>query len=413
MEKKRRDKRGRVLWPGESQRADGRYEFRFTDSFGNRKSVYSWRLVNTDTMPPGKKDAGPLRELERHAQLDNDYGVNTDLGAKTLNETFDLYMERKLNLRDTTFYNYNKAYDKHFRDTLGRLKMNQIKRNVYMNFCRKLLKGGLSFCTVSDISRIVSPVFKNAVRNGAIRTDPMDGVLSELKSEVGYESPRVHALDVETQRKFLKHIKESKRFSKWYLLFFTMLATGLRAGEVCGLRWEDCDFTNNRIVVDHQLLYTRSRGEVEFTRRHGPPKTRDGNRIIPILPELRELMIEERMKRSVKPDGSIDISLCNGYIFTTRNGTPPVANYLSHIINEICEEMRQANGGEELPKITPHILRHTFCTRLCENESDLKVIQSVMGHADIKTTMNIYADVQEATKQKSFQQLSGKLGLGG
>jgi integrase len=147
------------------------------------------------------------------------------------------------------------------------------------------------------------------------------------------------------------------------------------------------------------------------------PKTEAGNRIIPMLPEVKEALLNERkyqMERGICCQAVID-----GYtdfIFLNRFGMPHNPQTINRTIKRITlsyneEEMENAENREPvfLPKFSCHNLRHTFCTRYCENETNLKVIQEIMGHKDIATTMEIYAEATKDAKIKSFENLTGKI----
>ena len=120
MGEKRRDRKGRILRRGELQRNDGKYEYRYYDAIGVRRSIYSWKLIETDTVPQGKRCKQSLRELERQIQRDLEDGIHTHAARQmTLNDMFDHYMELKCELKVSTRTNYQYMYDRYVRETLG------------------------------------------------------------------------------------------------------------------------------------------------------------------------------------------------------------------------------------------------------------------------------------------------------
>lgn len=197
-----------------------------------------------------------------------------------------------------------------------------------------------------------------------------------------------------------------------------LLGTGCRISEFVGLRWCDIDWDNNTISINHNLIYRKhTDGKCRFSI--STTKTEAGTRTIPMLPEVRQALQDERARQqelgekcSVVIDGYTD------FIFFNRFGNPHQPAAINREIGRIvrtynAQEMAAAEVEGRtavlLPKFTCHNLRHTFCTRLCENESNIKVIQEIMGHTDIKTTMEIYAEAQKELKEHSVQTLSGKI----
>ena len=167
----------------------------------------------------------------------------------------------------------------------------------------------------------------------------------------------------------------------------------MRIGEALGFRWCDCDFEKKLISVNHTLLYKPSEhGGYEY--RISEPKTKAGLRTIPMLSDVKAVLLEERDKKhhpNIKP---FSIGEYTGFIFLNNNGkvfTPAyVFDTIQHITSTYNREeyFNAEKEGREpcyLPKFSAHILRHTFCTRLCENERNLKIIQDVMGHRNIRT----------------------------
>ena len=195
----------------------------------------------------------------------------------------------------------------------------------------------------------------------------------------------------------------------WYPIFALMLGTGLRVGEATGLRWEDVDFENNTISVNHTLVY--------FNHRKGgcyfginTPKTRAGERTVPIIDSVKEALLQEKeqqglsgIKCNVKVDGFTDFIFVNRFGNVQHQGTLNKA--LRRIIRDCNDEVLEKGKANAvlLPKFSCHTLRHTFTTRLCESGINVKVIQSVLGHADISTTLDIYADVTKDLKKAEMQ----------
>ena len=264
---------------------------------------------------------------------------------------------------------------------------------------------------------ILHPVFTLAVRDGYIRNNPTDGVMAEIKKSHSWEKPKRHALTIEEQEAFISFISESDVYRHWLPLFTTFLGTGCRVGEIIGLRWSDCDFENKTISINHNLIYRRQdngKCEMHITT----PKTKTGSRTIPMLKDVRKALMEERKRQMAEGFCQAEIDGYSGFVFVNRNGYVHNPQTINRAIQRIYteyndREREQADEEQRKPKLIRHFsvhnLRHTFCTRFCENETNIKVIQEIMGHSDISTTMNIYAEATEAKKRESFDNLEGKI----
>lgn len=416
MSEKRRDRKGRILRRGELQRNDGKYEYRYYDEKGVRRSIYSWKLIETDTVPQGKRCKQSLRELERQIQRDLEDGIHTHAARQmTLNDMFDHYMELKCELKVSTRTNYQYMYDRYVRETLGDKSITSFRYSDIRTFYNSLLREH-SFrpSTMETIHSLLHPVFTLAIRDNLIRTNPSDGVLTDIKKGNQWERPKKHALTEAQQAVFMQFVANSARYRQWGPLFTVMLGTGCRVGEVIGLRWEDCDFAEETISINHSLLYRQKepRGACEFMV--STPKTETGIRVIPMATEVKRALEQERQFQTEVCPANIIIDGYSNFIFTSQTG-----GVLSpHTVNRAIERIRTAYNSQEtelanqeqrepqlLPHFSAHTLRHTFCARFCEHETNLKVIQEIMGHASITTTMDVYNHVTLEQKIASFKRL--------
>lgn len=419
MSEKRRDRKGRILRRGELQRNDGKYEYRYYDTQGVRRSIYSWKLIETDTVPQGKRCKQSLRELERQIQRDLEDGIHTHAARQmTLNDMFDHYMELKCELKVSTRTNYQYMYDRYVRETLGSKSITSFRYSDIRTFYNSLLREhGFRPNTMETIHSFLHPVFTLAIRDNLIRTNPSDGVLADIKKGNQWERPKKHALTEAQQTAFMKFVGNSVRYRQWGPLFTVMLGTGCRVGEVIGLRWEDCDFAEETISINHSLLYRQKEpgGACEFLV--STPKTEAGIRVIPMAAEVKRALECERELQAEVGASDIVIDGYSNFIFTSQTG-----GILSpHTVNRAIERIRTAYNNQEtelakqeqrepqlLPHFSAHTLRHTFCTRFCEHETNLKVIQEIMGHASITTTMDVYNEATLEQKIASFKKLEGK-----
>lgn len=410
MAKVRKDLRGRSLRKGEVQRSsDKRYMYTYTDPMGRRKFIYA-------------NDLAELREKEAKLMKDQLDGLDLYVAGKaSVNDTFDRYMSTKYNLRESTKSSYLYTYDHYVRDTFGKKRIADIKYSDVLQFYYYLLNEvKISLGTLDTVHCLLHPTFQLAVRDEIIRNNPTDGVMKEISRESGKNRGIRHALTVEQQRAFMEYIANHPIYYHWWPMFTVLLGTGCRIGEALGLRWQDLDYDKRTISINHSLSYYQKPESNKSVLRISKPKTEVGIRTIPMLDIVKdafEMLYEEQLENGFNES---EIDGMSGFIFCNRFGTVPNPQTVNHTIKRIAnsynaDEVVRAKKERRDPIILPnfscHHLRHTFCTRLCENETNLKVIQSIMGHRNIETTMDIYAEATEEKKQESFENLAAKLDI--
>lgn len=419
--KKRTDNRGRELWNGEYQRSDGKYEFRYTDAKGNKRSAYSWTLKQTDRPPKGKKISLCLRELEAQILKDRQDGIDTYTAkGKTLNDFFDRHIVDR-QIKDSTRNNYKYMYQKFVRNSLGLRPLESIRYTDIRSFYNSLInEKGFKPSSMEIIHTILHPIFTAAVRDGYIRLNPSDGVMTEIRGRHDWEKTKRYALTCEQQSAFVDFVSNSKTYRHWLPIFTLLLGTGCRIGEILGLRWQDCDFTAGIIQVNHILMY-RPNEEGKCVFSISSPKTKNSIREIPMFAEVKKALLAERQRQMKKGFNNTVVDGYSGFIFTNRYGSVYSPASINRAIKRILKEyntIEEASAAKAkrpplfLPDFSAHILRHTFCTRLCENTSDkntVKMIQEIMGHSSISITYDVYTDLTREKKMEAFEELQGKL----
>jgi len=402
----RKDSRGYVLYKGETQRKDGRYAYSYTDNAGKRHTTYARTLV-------------ALRQKKRQILRDLEDGLNPEEADKiTLNQLFDKYIGQKYDLKPTTRAGYKYMYDRFVRDDFGKRKIVKIRYSDVREFYYDLIyQKKLTVSTVDGIHTLLHPALQMGVRDGLLRANPTDGVMGEIKKSRLWTRPKRHALTIPQQKAFMDYLRSSRENSGWVPILTVLLGTGMRIGECLGLTWNDLDFEKRTISVNHNL--TTHVGEDGRCIRHiSTPKTESSTRTIPMLDEVFEAFLKEyEIQRCIGYE-SETIDGYSGFVFTTDKGSVMADTVVNRAIHRIAEEY---NAIEEkaakkenrepllLPSFSAHNLRHTFCTRLCENETNLKVIQSLMGHSDISTTMDVYAEATGEKVQEVVTSLNGKI----
>lgn len=405
MKESRKDTRGRVLREGESQRKDGSYEYKYRGADGRRHSVYAATLKE-------------LREKRKQAEKDVEDGILHVKQNIVLNDVFDIYFSGKKELKESTLSNYKYMYDKYVRVKFGKQRINLIRYSDVRKFYNHLIDD-LKFKpnSLETIHSLLHPTFTLAVRDGYIRSNPSDGLMGDIKKSHCWEKPQRHALTEAEQEAFVRFVSMSPIYSHWMPLFTFLLGTGCRIGETIGLRWVDCDFENNEIFINHNVIY-RFRENDGCRFRITTPKTTAGNRVVPMLSEVKEALLREREEQKHLKLKSPVVDGYSHFVFLNRENNLHNPMTINRVIKRIIrdhnrEEVKRAETENRQPFLirdfSVHNLRHTFCTRFCENETNLKVIQDIMGHSDISTTMNIYAEATAEKKRNAFVNLEGKL----
>jgi integrase len=405
MAEKRFDKKHRLLKKGEIQRADGYYTYRWTSRNGKRHSVTASTLEE-------------LREREEQIARDMSEGIRGDAKNVTLDDMFELWKRLKRGLKGNTFQNYCYMYRTFVSPEIGKLRIATLKKSDIKAFYNSLVDGkNLKIATVDNIHTVLHQVLEVAVEDRYMRTNISDNLMKELKQSHNIGQERKRALTEPEQELFLDFLKrDNTPYRHWYPVFAVMVNTGMRVGEITGLRWEDVDFEENVIEVSHTLVYYNHSDEGCYFSIH-TPKTEAGKRVIPMLDEVREAFLEEKsyqesnqLKCKASIDGYTDFIFINRFGNVQHQGTLNKA--LRRIIRD-CNDMQLAKGGKDpllLPRFSCHSLRHTFTTRLVEAGVNLKVIQDALGHKDFSTTMDIYTDVTKELRQREFDSLQEKMG---
>lgn len=394
---KRKDKDRIVLRKGECQRPNGSYDYRWTDQFGKRHVIYGKTLEE-------------LREKEKEVDRDISDGIKVEKRNTTINELFDLWCHIKRGLKDNTFQNYKYMYNTFVRPKFGKLKISQVKKSDVKRFYNYLAdERGLQASTIDSIHTVLHQVFDLAVDDGYIRSNPSERVLKELKQAHCFQTEKRKALTVAEQELFLDYLRNTPQYRHWYPIFAVMLGTGLRVGEATGLRWCDIDLDEGLIDVNHTLVYYSHGPQKGCSFNVNTPKTKAGERVVPMLGFVKEAFLEERENQ--KETGISCKASVDGYtdfIFVNRYGDTQHLGTLNKAIRRIIRDCNDAqfekseNPEVLLPHFSCHTLRHTFTTRMCEAGVNIKVIQDALGHADVSTTLGIYADVTKDLRKDEF-----------
>lgn len=247
-----------------------------------------------------------------------------------------------------------------------------------------LQDGGLGYSSIHNIRGVVRPAFQMAVEDDMLRKNPFDFELADVLIN---DLVKRDALTAKQERAFLNFVKEDEHFKQYYDMMFVLFKTGLRVSELCGLTFRDIDFDERTINVEHQLQYTGGKGAyIEDT------KSNAGTRVLPMTEEVYEAfkrIVSGRKKQNIEQmiDG------CTGFLFLNTQGKPAKAYFVEKKFHYAVEKYNKIYKVE-LPNITPHVARHTYCTNMAKRGIAVKTLQYLMGHSDVQTTLNIYTHLK-------------------
>ena len=379
---RRKDSKGRVLKKGESERKDGRYQYRYNDAFGARKTVYANGL-------------NELRDLEKRIEKDIGDGIDYSKGQMTVYELVERYLSLKQGVRYNTRIGYNFVSNILGKEPFSRLKVSNVKVSDAQKWIIKMYNDGKGYSTLSSICGVVKPAFQMACNEDVIRKNPFDFKLSEVLEN---DTKEKVALTEEQEQALLSFIKTDNVYHKYYDDVLILLKTGLRISELCGLTVADIDFKNEVVIIDHQLLKSKEQGYYIET-----PKTKSGIRQVPLSRETIQAF-QRVMKKRPKAEPFV-IDGRSNFLFVNHKGKPKVAIDYNALFVRMVKKYNKHHKDNPLPHITPHTLRHTFCTRLASKNMNPKDLQYIMGHSNISITMNWYAHASIDTAKSEVQRL--------
>ena len=407
MSEKRRDSKKRILRNGESQKPDGRYVYKYYDSEHKPQYLYSWKLEPHDKIPAGKRDDLSLREKIRQVQKDKEDGIKTQGGDMTVLALVKRYLATKTGVKPTTEAGYKTVVNILEKEAFAHQAIKDIHHTDAKLFLVKLQKeDGRRYSSIHSIRGVLRPAFETAVEDDFIRKNPFN---FELAKVIVNDAVTRDAITREQQRKFLAFVKADKHFSKYYDGIYVLFATGLRISEFVGLTVSDLDMKGRTIRVDHQL---QRKGD--GTKYITSTKTNAGTRVLPMEDDVYacfQRILENRNPPAVEPviDGY------SGFLFFDKDSRPMVAmhweKYFQHAVDKYNKIYK-----DELPKITPHVCRHTYCSNKTKSGMNPKTLQYLMGHSEISITMDTYThmglqDAWEELQRLELQSSQRELGL--
>lgn len=366
------DKRGRKLPRGIRQRYSG-----FEGRFMYKGQSY---MVHGETVTETQKAMTELKYKLEH-------GAFVAKSKLTFGEWYKTWMRqyKKNRVKNTTYNSYNKYYYCAVEGALAKRNLTDIRGEHIQKLYNDLTEKGYSLSTIKIISAVLNGCFQQAMRNGLIERNPVK--LAELPRQK--ERKVKQAMTKEQQALFMEYAKESYLYN----FFAVMLRTGMRSGEMRGLKYTDIDKKENVIHVQRTLVYIEGQGYVENT-----PKTRTSLRDIPLTAATIQLLDSQRKFWGFK------VEKIDRYLFCNENGEELSRDRVQAEIDRITKRIRVK--GEDFPRITPHIFRHTFATRAIEAGMQPQVLKTILGHSSLAMTMDLYSHVLPDTKAEEMEKIA-------
>lgn len=384
MSEKRKDSKGRLLRTGESQRKDLTYMYRYKDNDGERRCVYAPTLQE-------------LREKEEDITDKLRNGIVLKGSQTSVINIVESHLATMNHLKPRTMYSYQNTCNKLRESPMGQRPIGEVTRQEMKLWFVELNKVGNGYGTLAILFGIMRNAFEEAVEDGFIIKNPCAFRLSQV---VHCDLKPRDPADEEDIRKLLQFTRETKKYYQWYLILSVLALTGMRAGEVCGLAIRDIDFARNVITIRRQTT-RMSNGD----RKIDTLKTSSSERDFPMNEELRAVMrecIEVRRRDPIVPiiEGHSD------FLFLTKDHKLRITWDIDHVMPNIIAYYNKKHT-DTLPNITPHQLRHSFCTDAISRGMDPKSVQYLMGHATPTVTMRVYAHSRFEDVQNAYAKVYG------
>ncbi|MCE0688768.1 tyrosine-type recombinase/integrase, partial [Clostridioides difficile] len=345
--------------------------------------------------PKGKREKPSLRELEQQIRRDIEDGIDSTGKKMTLCQLYAKQNAQRANVKKSTQKQREQLMRLLKEDKLGARSIDTIKPSDAKEWALRMKDKGFSYNTINNHKRSLKASFYIAIQDDYVRKNPFDFKLSEVLEN---DTKEKVALTEEQEQALLSFIKADNVYHKHYDDVLILLKTGLRISELCGLTVADIDFKNEVVIIDHQLLKSKEQGYYIET-----PKTKSGIRQVPLSRETIQAF-QRVMKKRPKAEPFV-IDGRGNFLFVNHKGKPKVAIDYNALFVRMVKKYNKHHKDNPLPHITPHTLRHTFCTRLASKNMNPKDLQYIMGHSNISITMNWYAHASIDTAKSEVQRL--------
>lgn len=381
-----KDLKGRELPKGIYQRKDGRYEARALIS-GIKIQLYNFNLKELKA------------EFEKRKE-EAKQGVDKKLSNITLDEWFEEWFTRyKIpKIKETSITPMKTKYRANFGRLIGNMKVTEIRNMDIQDVINTMQREGKATSSMRDALGRVRECLESAKNNRIISENPCFDITVPWENV----TKKRRFLSQEEQNRFLQQVENN-----WYKeMFYIMFLTGMRIGEVGGLKWEDVDFKNKCININRSLSCQYESGVK--TVRLTTPKTHNSYRKIPFMGEAEEMFLSQKKKQEkikkelgkrYRSDGDfLDL------VFVTSMGSPVFRHHAEKEVKKVVKAINEQEAFDSVSEqrephyfedLYPHAIRHTFCSRCFQLNMNPKVVQKLMGHQHYSTTIDIYTHVMQ------------------
>lgn len=371
-----KDLKGKEIGEGIFQQKNGTYCARFVDKNGKRRSKRSKKLQEV------RQWIADATYIDEHSDLSQAVDMIVDAW-------YEYWIEvKRQTVRPNTVRNYEERYKHNIQKVIGKKLLKDVKPLHCQKILTDMAEEGYKTSTIYQARIAIYNMFEFAKENDIILSNPCK---KSVKADMGKPSEKKEALTIDIQKKFLESIKGSSYENQYRFI----LQTGLRTGEMIGLRWSDIDFEERTIKIERSMEYRYKVGEW----RIGPPKSKSGYRTIPLTDEAIRILLNQRAKNSklkIIPMEWKDV------VFLCKKGTPVKNSTYDTGLFKYCDI-----AG--IPRFSMHVLRHTFATRCIEAGMKPKTLQQILGHSNIGITMNLYVHITDEEKHREIDLVADAL----
>ena len=362
---------GKELGKGISQRKDGLYQGRFVNRFGKKQTLYAKTL----------KD---IRQKLRNAQYEDEKALNVVTKEITLDEWYKVWMATcKKNCRESTKATYAGQY-KRVQKALGWRKLTSLNLIIIQQAINELGTDNQR----KETKKILVDMLSKAVDADLLIKNSARMVNTVISKE---EKKERRVLTIRETSIFLEYTKDTF----YYDLYILALETGMRIGELMGLKWSEIDYDKSVLYVRRSLCYFRRDGKYVFEWHD--TKTHNSKRVIPLTKQAVKALKRQWIRRqSILLKNASEVQEeYRDLVFVTKNNRPTQQFIVAECIDVAIRRIRK--DYPEFEGFSPHCFRHTFATRAIERGLQPKILQKLLGHGSLQTTMDLYCHVTEDT----------------
>lgn len=377
--------KGKEIGKGIRQLKNGKYEARYTDRYGNRKSLYATSLIDIRQ----KLNEEQKKESERKS-VKKRY---------TVKQWYVEWMEtyKKPSIRENSYMLYKNVFRLHILPEIEYFYLDEVREMHIKTIMNHLYEKGYGWETMNKVKILLVDMFNVAMANDYAIKNPAKGV------RLPKNKPNERIVLTQEQQEIFLDCASGTFYNN---LFVTALNSGMRPGELAALKLSDVDFKNHTITISRTLVYQKFESDSKKEFHIDPPKTATSNRIIPmsnICEEAirKQIMLKRKLSLKYKKEGEFA-----DFLFVTKFNTPICSQTFCDAIKKIVDEINlQRDETDLFPTFTPHTFRHTFATRCVESGIQPKVLQKYLGHASLQMTMDLYVHVTDDFKKDELNKL--------